>query len=71
MNEAKIPNFVPFEKDIAIKNDITVIYLGHFEKFDAQENYYLAAKHTDYKTNAERTEQTFTKYRSIDDNASL
>ena len=59
--------YLPIEKDIAIKNDITVIYLGHFEKFDAQENYYLAAKHTDYKTNAERTEQTFSKYRSIDD----
>ena len=59
--------YLPVEKDIAIKNDITVIYLGHFEKFDAQENYYLAAKHTDYKTNAERTEQTFSKYRSIDD----
>ena len=59
--------YLPIEKKIAVENDISIVYLGHFEKFDPQENYYLAAKHTDYKPNTQRTEQTFSKYSSIDD----
>ena len=47
--------YLPIDKKTAIENDISVIYLGHFEKFDAQENFYVAAKTTDYKPNPERT----------------
>ena len=50
-----------------MKNDIQVLYLGEFEKFEPQENYYLATKVSKFTGNAERTQQTFSKYSSIDD----
>ena len=41
--------------------------MGEFEKFEPQENYYLATKVSKFEANSERTQQTFSKYNSIDD----
>jgi len=59
--------YLPNELDVLVKNDIQVLYLGEFEKFEPQENYYLATKVSKFTGNAERTQQTFSKYSSIDD----
>ncbi len=49
------------------KEEIKIVYLGYFENLQPQENYYLAAKLIDFKPNDRRTEQTYSKYNSIDD----
>jgi len=53
--------------DTLKKNDIRVLYLGEFERFEPQENYYLATRVTGFVANSERTQQTYTKFNSIDD----
>ena len=65
LNDLKF--YLPIDKQVAKKNDISIIYLGHFEKFEPQENFYLAAKLTGFMPNTQRTDQTFSKYSSIDD----
>ena len=42
-------------------------YLGYYLKWDPQECYYYAAKHTGFRPNTERTEGSYSKYSSIDD----
>ena len=59
--------YLPNDIDLLKKNDIRVLYLGEFEKFEPQENYYLATKISKFEANSERTQQTFSKYNSIDD----
>jgi len=46
---------------------IEVHYLGYYLKWDPQENYYYATKHTGFQANEERTEGSYSKYSSIDD----
>ena len=59
--------YLPMEEQEAINEKIRIIYLGYFENLQPQENYYLAAKLTNFKANDRRTEQTYSKYNSIDD----
>ncbi len=42
-------------------------YLGYYLKWDPQECFYYASKHTGFKPNTERTEGSYSKYSSIDD----
>src|SRR3989344_4968470 len=44
-----------------------VHYLGYYLRWDYQECYYYAAKHTGFQANTERTEGSYSKYSSIDD----
>ncbi len=44
-----------------------VHYLSYYAKWDPQENYYYAVKHTGFQANDERTEGSYSKYSSIDD----
>ena len=59
--------FLPLEEDFVKKEGIRVLFLGHFENIQPQENFYLASKVTKFKTSEERTEGTFSKYVSLDD----
>ena len=59
--------YLPLHVDEIKKNDIQLLYLGHWEKCEPQENYYLATKITNFKPSEFRTEQTYSKYSSIDD----
>ncbi len=59
--------YLPNNVDTLKKNDIRVLYLGEFERFEPQENYYLATRVTGFVANSERTQQTYTKFNSIDD----
>lgn len=49
------------------KLSIQVHYLGYYLKWDSQECYYYASKHTRFQANTERTEGSYSKYSSIDD----
>ena len=42
-------------------------YLGYYLKWDPQECFYYAAKHTGFRPNSERTEGSYSKYSGIDD----
>ena len=65
LNDLKF--YLPLEIDDIRKNEIKLLYLGYYERCEPQENYYLATKLTNFKPNELRTEQTFSKYNSIDD----
>lgn len=59
--------FLPMDPEEYEKKKIQVQYLGYYIKWDPQEAYYFAVKHTDFEANSERTEGTYSKYNSIDD----
>ena len=59
--------YLPIKKDEAISNQIKVMYLGYFLKWDPQECFYYASKNSGFKSNTERTEGSYSKYSSIDD----
>jgi len=59
--------YLPRDIDEIKKEDIQLLYLGHWERCEPQENYYLATRLIDFKPNEFRTEQTYSKYNSIDD----
>lgn len=46
---------------------IEVHYLGYYLKWTPQEAYYYAVEHTGFEANPERTEGTYSKYNSLDD----
>lgn len=59
--------YLPVSKKDTDKAGIQVHYLGYYLKWDSQECYYYASKHTGFKANTERTEGSYSKYSSIDD----
>ena len=59
--------FLPLDEDLVKKEGIRVLFLGHFENIQPQENFYLASKVTKFQTSEERTEGTFSRYVSLDD----
>jgi N-acetyl sugar amidotransferase len=51
-----------------IKNNNTEIhFLGYYKFWDPQENYYYCHEHTGFTANTERSEGTYSKYASLDD----
>lgn len=59
--------YVPPSADYLESKGVEVHYLGYYLKWDPQECYYYAAEHTGFQANNERTEGTYSKYSSIDD----
>ena len=47
--------------------NVEVHYLGYYLRWDPQECYYYAVENTGFQANSERTEGTYSKYSSIDD----
>ena len=63
-------DFVPYAPPSAVKlqeSGVDVHYFGFYVKWDPQECYYYAAENTGFQANSERTEGTYSKYSSIDD----
>lgn len=51
-----------------IRNNNTEIhFLGYYKFWDPQENYYYCHEHTGFTANTERSEGTYSKYASLDD----
>ena len=65
--EQDLTYFLPLEENIIIEQRIRVLFLGHFENFQPQENFYFSTKTTKFKTSPDRTEGTYSKYVSLDD----
>ena len=49
------------------KNKTKMYFFGYYKFWDPQENFYYCQKHTGFKVNDDRTEGTFSKYASLDD----
>lgn len=59
--------YIPAPKADIQRLGVEMHYLGYYLKWDPQECYYYAAKHTGFQANTERTEGSYSKYSSIDD----
>jgi N-acetyl sugar amidotransferase len=68
--EFKINDFAPYipqSAEFLQDKGVEVHYLGYYLKWDPQECYYYAVENTGFQANSERTEGTYSKYSSIDD----
>jgi len=68
--EFKINDFAPYippSAEYLERHQVEVHYLGFYLKWDPQECYYYAVENTGFQANSERTEGTYSKYSSIDD----
>ena len=59
--------YVPPSAAYLEKKAVEVHYLGYYLKWDPQECYYYAVENTGFQSNSERTQGTYSKYSSIDD----
>lgn len=59
--------YMPLSADSLERKGVEVHYLGYYLKWDPQECYYYAVENTGFQANSERTEGTYSKYSSIDD----
>tara|TARA_X000001036_G_scaffold27155_1_gene22565 strand:- start:1807 stop:3018 length:1212 start_codon:yes stop_codon:yes gene_type:complete len=59
--------YSPLKKKEIKEAGLEMIYLGYFEKWDPQENFYYACENTGFKPASERSECTYSKYTEIDD----
>ncbi len=49
------------------RNNTEIHFMGYYKFWDPQENYYYCHEHTGFTANTERTEGTYSKYASLDD----
>jgi N-acetyl sugar amidotransferase len=59
--------YIPPSAEYLEGKGIEVHYLGYYHKWDPQECYYYSVENTGFQSNSERTEGTYSKYSSIDD----
>lgn len=59
--------YLPVDGSLLRDIGAEVHYLGYYLKWDPQECYYYAVENTGFKANPERTEGSYSKYSSIDD----
>jgi N-acetyl sugar amidotransferase len=59
--------YIPPSADYLESKEVEVHYLGYYLKWDPQECYYYATENTGFQANNVRTEGTYSKYSSIDD----
>lgn len=59
--------YLPLKEEEVKAGDISMIYLGYFEKWDPQECYYYATENTGFQAANERSDGTYSKYTEIDD----
>lgn len=60
------PFMAPKFEDIQ-KNETEIHFFGYYKFWDPQENYYYCQENTGFTANTERTEGTYSKYASLDD----
>tara|TARA_Y100000591_G_C21838545_1_gene704156 strand:- start:1170 stop:2384 length:1215 start_codon:yes stop_codon:yes gene_type:complete len=59
--------YFPLREREIFESKIKMFYLGYFEKWDPQENFYYACQNTGFKPAKERSDGTYSKYTEIDD----
>ena len=60
------PFMAPKYEDIK-RNNTEIHFFGYYKFWDPQENYYYCREHTGFTPNTERSEGTYSKYASLDD----
>ncbi len=60
-------SYIPKNKSFFQDKKIKVHYLGYYLKWDPQECFFYASEHTEFQSNDQRTEGSYSKYSSIDD----
>ena len=60
------PFMAPKYEDIK-KNNTEIHFYSYYSYWDPQENYYYCKEHTGFEPNPERSEGTYSKYASLDD----
>lgn len=60
------PFMAPKYEDI-VKNKTSIHFMGYYKFWDPQENFYYCSEHTGFTPNSERSEGTYSKYASLDD----
>jgi N-acetyl sugar amidotransferase len=67
VSEADLRPFMAPKFDDITKNKTEIHFLGYYKFWDPQENYYYCREHTGFTPNTERSEGTYSKYASLDD----
>ncbi len=62
-----LSSYLPADASALERSKIEVHYLGYYLKWTPQESYYYAVEHTGFEANPVRTEGTYSKYNSLDD----
>jgi N-acetyl sugar amidotransferase len=60
-------HFMPVDPDHIRKAGTEVYFLGYYEKWHPQANYYFAVEHSDFQPSPERIPGTYGKYAGLDD----
>lgn len=60
------PFMAPRYEDV-VKNETAIHFFGYYKFWDPQENFYFCREHTGFTPNPERSEGTYSKYASLDD----
>jgi len=67
ITEKDMFSYLPPSHNDVVKNSTEIHYFGYYKFWDPQENYYYCREHTGFRPNPERTEGTYSKYASLDD----
>lgn len=67
ISEADLYPFMAPKFDDIKKNKTEIHFFGYYKFWDPQENYYYCREHTGFTPNTERSEGTYSKYASLDD----
>lgn len=59
--------FLGPDREFIRKSGIQMHFFGYYKFWDPQENFYYATENTNFSVNHERTEGTYSKYASLDD----
>ena len=63
----RFESFLAPDFDRITANNTEIHFMGYYKFWDPQENYYYCREHTGFSPNTERTEGTYSKYASFDD----
>jgi N-acetyl sugar amidotransferase len=67
ISEVDLYPFMSPKFEEIIKNNTEIHFFGYYKFWDPQENYYYCREHTGFIPNTERSEGTYSKYASLDD----
>ena len=67
VKEADLKPFMPPRYEEIMANKTEIHFLGYYDFWDPQENFYYCREHTGFTPNPERSEGTYSKYASLDD----
>lgn len=67
VSEADLYPFMSPRFEEIKRNNTEIHFFGYYKFWDPQENYYYCREHTGFTPNTERSEGTYSKYASLDD----